>query len=257
MKSLYLAWQDKGKSRNWFPIGRLDADIREPLFKFGYIEGARRAHKEAGFQPLDAFPDFNKRYVSSYLFPLFKNRVMNKSRDDFQQYLDQLGLDESNADPISMLEVSGGTRRTDNLEVFPKITKNEKGEFSTRFFLRGWRYLNDYAKKQVQKLQSGQPLGISIELNNPATTLAVQLMAEDYCMVGWTPRYLVHDILKSVSSDPIEVKAEVVKVNPAPAPSQERVLVRLQGRLPANYEPMSGSDFKELWKKHIKDLFIN
>jgi len=66
MKSLYLAWQDRGKTRRWFPIGRLDAD------------------------------------------------------------------------PLSILEVSGGTRRTDNLEVFPKISKNERGEFRTRFFLRGW-----------------------------------------------------------------------------------------------------------------------
>lgn len=256
MKSLYLAWQDKGKTRRWFPIGRLDADLREPLFKFGYVKGAKRAHEEAGFKPLDAFPDFKKRYVSSDLFPLFRNRVMSKGRDEFMTYLKQLDLDESNADPISILEVSGGTRRTDNLEVFPKITKNEHGEFSTRFFLRGWRYVNEYSRTRVQHLKSGQELRVSVELNNPATGLAVQLETEDYCMVGWTPRYLVNDILECISKNPMEIKAEVVKVNPAPAPSQERVLVQIQGKWPEDYEPMSGQDFEEMWKKGVKDFFL-
>lgn len=254
MKTLYLAWQDKGKSRRWFPIGRLDADLYEPLFKFGYVKGAERAHEEAGFEPLDAFPDFHKRYISSDLFPLFKNRVMNEGRDEFKDYLNQLGLDKSKADPISILEVSGGTRRTDNLEVFPKISKNKKGEFSTRFFLRGWRHVNNYSKEQVQNLDPGQPLGVSIELNNPETGLAVQLLTQDYCMVGWTPRYLVSDILQCISEDPMKIQATVVRVNPAPAPSQERVLIQLQGQWPENYEPMSGSDFKELWRKGVSDL---
>src|SRR5699024_8551276 len=120
----------------------LDADMDEPVFKFGYIKGAKKAHEEAGFEPLDAFPDFNERYISSDLFPLFKNRVMNQGRDEFLDYLNKLDLDKSHADPISILEVSGGTRRTDNLEVFPKIQKNDEGEFFTRFFLRGWRHVN-------------------------------------------------------------------------------------------------------------------
>lgn len=254
MKTLYLAWQDKGKSRRWFPIGRLDADLNEPVFKFGYVKGAKRAHKEAGLEPLDAFPDFHKRYVSSDLFPLFKNRVLGKNRKEFRHYLDQLGLDKSHADPISILEVSGGTRRTDNLEVFPEISKSKGGEFSTRFFLRGWRHVNEYSRDQVQKLESGEELRVSVELNNPATVLAVQLLKEDYTMVGWTPRYLVNDILECISKDPMEIKAEVVKVNPAPAPSQERVLVQMKGKWPEAYEPMSGPDFEELWEKGVKSL---
>src|SRR5699024_6002190 len=203
MKSLYLAWQDKGKTRRWFPIGRLDADLNEPVFKFGYVKGAKRANKEAGFQPLDAFPDFEQRYVSSDLFPLFKNRVMNEGRDQFMDYLNQLGLDKTNADPISILEVSGGTRRTDNLEVFPKISKTEQEEFRTRFFLRGWRHVNNYSRSRVEDLDQGQELGVSIELNNPETGLAVQLLTEDYCMLGWTPRYLVNDILEAISGNPM------------------------------------------------------
>lgn len=250
MKTLYLAWQDRGKTRQWFPIGRLDADLNKPLFKFGYLQGAERAHKEVGFQPLSNFPDFQRRYESDELFPLFKNRVIDKGRGDFENYLQQLDLKPDMADPITILEVSGGTRRTDNLEVFPEISKNDKGEFCTRFFLKGWRYVNDYSKNRIQQLDRGEKLQVSIEINNPATGLAVQLQTEqDYCMIGWTPRYLVHDILECITKNPLDIYAEIVKVNLAPAPSQERVLVEMSGKWPKEYEPMSSSDYKELWEK--------
>lgn len=257
MKTLYLAWQDKGKTRQWFPIGRLDADLKEPVFLFGYLEGAQRAHEEAGFEPLSNFPDFKRRYTSSELFPLFKNRVMNKGRNEFENYLHQLDLDPNLADPITILEVSGGTRRTDNLEIFPKISKNIDGEFRTRFFLKGWRYVNEYSKNKVEKLKPGQELQVSIEVNNPASGLAVQLQLEDYCMIGWTPRYLVNDILECISKNPLEIYAEIVKVNPAPAPLQERVLIEMRGKWPKEYEPMSSSDYKELWKKGVMEKLSN
>ncbi len=255
MRTVYLAWQDKGKTRRWFPIGRLDADLDKPVFKFGYVKGAERAYNEAGFQPLDAFPDFEKLYVSSELFPLFQNRIMNKGRRDFLNYLELMDLDPANADPITILEVSGGTRRTDNLEIFPKISKNDHGEFHTRFFLKGWRYVNKHSKDRVQFIEPDEELRVSIELNNPATTLAVQLQTNDYCMVGWTPRYLVNDILECISKNPLDITAKVVKVNPAPAPSQERVLVEMKGKWPEDYEPMSGVDFEEMWKKGVTQHF--
>lgn len=253
MKTLYLAWQDKGKTRQWFPIGRLDADLKKPLFKFGYLKGAERAHEEVGFQPLSNFPDFHRRYQSKELFPLFKNRVMNRGRSDFENYLQQLDLDPNLADPLTILEVSGGTRRTDNLEVFPKISKNENGEFRTRFFLKGWRYVNKYSQRKVQDLKPGEKLQVSIEVNNPATVFAVQLQLKDYCMIGWTPRYLVNDILECITNNPLDIHAEVVKVNPAPAPTQERVLVEMRGKWPENYEPMSSPDFNEIWESGVMD----
>ena len=32
-KSLFLAWRDKGSSRQWFPIGRLDRDLARSMAK--------------------------------------------------------------------------------------------------------------------------------------------------------------------------------------------------------------------------------
>ena len=48
-RTLFLAWQDKGVGRQWFPIGRLDVDVESEKYRFRYIHGAKRAEKEAGF----------------------------------------------------------------------------------------------------------------------------------------------------------------------------------------------------------------
>ena len=245
MKSLFLAWQDTGTTRAWFPIGRLDADVQRSSYHFGYTHGAERAAQEAGFTPLLSFPNFNNSYESSELFPLFRNRVVGSDREDFRDYLQQLDLPEG-ADPITILGVSGGTRQTDNLEVFPKLERRRDGSFVCRFFLHGSRHVHAIAHSRMDTLKNGELLQVSLELNNPATGTALQLESVDYVMLGWTPRYLVFDLIKAIVESPTQVAAHVVRVNPAPAPSNQRVLVELEGSLPADYEPMSGSDFQLL-----------
>jgi len=123
MNSLFPAWQDAGPSRAWFPIGRLDADLDRQHFTFGYTRGAERAARDAGLRPLESFPDFRRIYESSRLFPLFRHRVLESNRPDFKEYVEQLDLDPQYADPIAILAVSGGTRQTDNVHVFPKIDR--------------------------------------------------------------------------------------------------------------------------------------
>ena len=56
MTTLFLAWQDTGHSRAWYPIGRLDVDNARRHYQFRYIRGAEKASKEAGLRSLDAFP---------------------------------------------------------------------------------------------------------------------------------------------------------------------------------------------------------
>ena len=48
-RTLFLAWQDDS-SRQWFPVGRLDADVGKDFYRFRYIGGARRAKQEVGFR---------------------------------------------------------------------------------------------------------------------------------------------------------------------------------------------------------------
>jgi len=240
MKSLYLAWQ--GPDRRWFPVGRLDADAANEYFWFGYTNGALQAEKSAGFHPLPAFPDFRAAYESAELFQLFKNRVLDPNRRNFGQYLKTLGLEHN--DPIAILAVTGGERRTDNLEVFPKIVKDEAGAFVCRFFLHGLRHMPEEARARAIALRPGDELGVSIELTNPATKVGIQLTTRpDYFFIGWTPHYLVPDLLKATSAVDL-IKAKVVQVNMDDTPINRRVLIEFSGKLPQDVTPMSDVQFQ-------------
>ncbi|MDE2757067.1 MAG: DNA-binding protein [Acidobacteriota bacterium] len=240
-KTLFLAWQDKAGSRQWFPIGRLD--VRHPFYHFRYTGGAKRAQQEAGFPPLIEFPELEQDYQSSELFPLFSNRVIAAGRPDRSGYLRNLDLPE-NANPFEILSVNGGTRVTDSYEVFPKLVKHADGSFDCRFFLHGWRHANPRAQERIGRLKAGEDLYVTLELTNPATTLAVQVQTTDYHMIGWTPRYLVTD-LTAAMAETANYSAHVVRVNPQPAPSKQRVLVEMRGRWD-KHEPMASEDFMPL-----------
>lgn len=249
MKTLFLAWQDTAATRAWYPIGRLDADLSKSRYKFGYTRGAAMAQENAGMTPLDSFPDFNRIYKSPELFPLFRNRILGEDRKDFKEYLRQLDLSPEHANPLEILALTGGERQTDNLEVFPKIERRKDGGFRCRCFLHGWRHVNKPAQERLLLLKEGESLQAAIELNNPATVLALQLQTpDDYHMIGWAPRYLVKDLFKAISGAPEDICVVVVKVNPAPAPAKQRVLIEIRGRWPADYEPMSTMEFQPLIK---------
>jgi len=243
-KTLFLAWQDKARTREWFPVGRLDVQLPQSLYRFRYLRGAERAHQKTGFEPLYDFPDFRQQYEASDLFPLFQNRVLAPGRRDFREYLRQLDLPDQ-ADPIEIMSVNGGYRATDSFEVFPKIERRDDGAFRCRFFLHGWRHVNQDAQRRLELLKSGARLLVALELTNPATQLAVQIQTEDYYTIGWAPRYLVHDLVSAIAKAPGDYNAQVIRVNPIPAPSKQRMLVELSGHWP-DYEPMTTKDFEPL-----------
>lgn len=243
-RTLFLAWQDQVGTRQWFPVGRLDVLQPESRYRFCYVQGAERARQESGFEPLVDFPDLHKSYESAELFPLFRNRVLAPGRRDFPDYLKHLDL-PAVADPIEILAVSGGYRATDSFEVFPKIVRGADGAFRCRFFLHGWQHVSEAAQHRLQTLQVGEKLYVAIELTNPATGLAIQMQTQDYHMIGWSPRYLVDDLVRALAKAPGSYEAKVVRVNPIPAPSKQRLLVELRGHWP-DYEPMTTADFQPI-----------
>lgn len=245
MSTLFVAWQAPEPTRAWFPIGRLDASVENHDFVFQYTRGAQQAHERAGFSPLLAFPEFDRRYEASELFPLFKNRILESNRKDFAEYLTWLDLDPAQADPISILSLSGGERQTDSLEVFPKVRKLADGSISCRFFLHGLRHVPQEARARASALKEGEMLQVAIEVNNPATGYAVQMQTQDGHLIGWAPRYLVND-LRAVLLDQATVAATVRKINQDGAPLARRVLIELVGRVPPGYEPMTSDEYKVL-----------
>ena len=254
MKTLYLAWQAAQPgptggpaSRAWYPIGRLDSLPELQRFRFAYTQGAERARMEAGFAPLEAFPKWERLYEDDELFPLFQNRLVSERRRDYREVIERLALDPAHADPMDVLAVSEGRRETDHLEVFPKLELRRDGSFASRFFLHGWRHVNTHSQQRLHALVEGDALGVALELNNPATGAAVQLQtANGYHMLGWAPRYLVTDLLQAMATAPGGIAAHVVRVNPEPAPTNQRVLVELSGRFQPGHVPMSGADFQPL-----------
>ena len=248
-KTLFLAWQAK-HNLGWYPIGRLDAALDGSEYRFRYVNGAVRAQEEAGFSSLMEFLDLDKDYKSEVLFPTFTNRVMSKSRPDFAEYMRNLGLHEG-IEPIESLSVNGGYRATDSYEVFPKIEKQPDGSFFCRFFLHGNRHTNPDAEERVKRLKPGENLFVSLQLNNPATGLAVQIQTKDYYMIGWSPRYLARDLAMAMTETlalekaDVDYEAQVVRINPIPAPANHRVLIEFKGYFD-KHEPMSSDDFKPL-----------
>lgn len=245
MSTLFVAWQAPAPTRAWFPIGRLDALTGGREFVFQYTHGALQAQESAGFSPLLAFPEFARRYEASELFPLFKNRIMEPNRKDFAEYLQWLDLDPAHADPIEILSLTGGERQTDSLEVFPKVRKMADGTISCRFFLHGLRHVSEAARARADALEEGETLQVAVEVNNPATGYAVQLQTKDCHLIGWAPRYLVND-LRAALLEHSTITATVRRINRIGAPFARRVLIELQGGVPAGFEPMTSEEYRVL-----------
>lgn len=243
-QTLFLAWQGVDANRSWFPVGRLDADIATPEYRFRYIKGAERAKEQAGFSTILSFPELTRDYRSPELFPLFRNRVMNPARPDFPSYLEALGVD-GDAEPVEILAVNGGRRVTDNYEVFPKLVKQPDGSFTCRFLLHGSRYVNRSGQERLATLQPGDELRIAVELNNPATQLAVQIQTTDYLILGWAPRYLVDDLTMAMAESSGKYAAKVVRVHPQRHSHHPSLLVAMSSYWD-NHKPMSGPDYQPL-----------
>ena len=249
-RTLYLAWQNDqsesgfGEGSSWFPIGRLDVDMGEcARHRFRYTKGAQEANLKAGFVPLPEFPDFQGDYESPVLFPIFQNRVISRGRPDFSEYVRVLGLDDS-ADQIEILSANGGSRATDSFNVFPVPEADPDGNFSCRFFLPGRVHSQQPAGSVVDELQQGDKLKVSLAGKLSSGSPRLSLKTEEGQEVGWAPPYLTHD-LRSCVDVQREYDAKVVRTNPPPYPSRQRVLIELTGNL-GDHVPMSGPDFQPL-----------
>ena len=244
MKTLFMAWQARDATRAWFPIGRLDVDEALSNYSFEYTGGALKAQLN-GFAPLLAFPKFDEKYTSSSLFPLFQNRLISRTRADFDEYIHSLAMaDGASVNPLEVLAVSGGERKTDSLQIFPKIELTVDRKFSTRFFVHGTRHLLPMAWERVSRLKVDEALHIALEMGNPVGGIAVQIQSDDYVMLGWSPRYLVDDLAQSLVTNRCDLKALVRRVNGSDIPFERRLLVELSGCYPEGNDPMTSPDYQ-------------
>ena len=247
LEQLFVAWQNP-KNHSYFPVARLQHldDAGEEHYEFTYIKGASEA-AEQGFEPFLTFPQLGETYRSKDLFSFFTNRVLLPSRSDYEEFVLSLGLTAEDLSPIQILARSGGRRATDSIEVFaPPLRDSVAGRnhLASYFFLaHGVRHMKDCAQRFAETLKHGDRLFIMHDLQNPADRDALTLRTEDYCCVGFLPRYLLPDFWELVRTD-VAIEVTVEKLNPPPAPIQQRILCKLQAVPEEDFQPCSSDVYK-------------
>ncbi len=241
-RTLFLGWREPSGDRR-FPVGRLDANVELPLYRFRYIHGAKRAQKEAHFPLALDFPELHKDYRSPQLFALFRNRVIAPRRPDRLKYLSRLALPED-ADSIEILSVNSGQRMTDFYEVFPRLDKREDGSFTCRFLLHGWSHVKEPAKRRAGRLREGEALHMELETASSEAGPAMQAKTTDDHIIGWAPRYFVPD-LAAAMRETSKCSAHVVRIAPQTSPAKQRVLIEMHGCWDG-HEPMADDDYLPL-----------
>lgn len=244
--ALYVAWRGGEANRgSWAPVGRLDH--LDGHYRFVYTRGAQTLE---GFRAFAGMPDLAAVYESDELFPLFANRLLAKSRPEYDAFLMWGGFDPDNPpDPIAILGVTEGMRQTDSMEVFPCPTPDAQGCYVGKFFLHGVRWFPPDAQARIGRLRPGESLGLMADVSNRNDTRAVAVRtcdAQNRYMIGYVPRYLAHDVYQlfgGCGAHFVEVSVERVNLD---APLQQRLLCRMKACWPGDFQPCGAEEFQPI-----------
>ena len=240
---LFVAWQDPA-SRRVLPVGRLIARDSAPRWEYVYIQGARHA-AAFGFFPFPGMDRLDFVYRSDTLPPFFDNRLMQRKRPDFPQYMMRLGLPPDLHDEIPILARSEGRRATDTIEVFGLPTYDaEREKYRFMFFARGVRHLPD-AEARIESLAPEDQLDLERDAKNPVDRLAIQVHRGGGGVVGFVPNTLVEDV-HELETRGSSIAVFVQLVNPIPAPVQVRLLCRLEASCVDGYVPFASARYQPI-----------
>lgn len=224
LKKLFLAWKDPQTCR-WFSIGKLTFDGKS--YHFVYTHGVKKAQAESNFKLLHSFPERDRVYTSSGVFPFFSNRLMRPNRPDYQDYIQWLNIPQNEDEPMAILARSGGRKATDTFELFPYPGLNKDGFYHFYFFSQGLRYMPECSIERVKHLKPKEGLYLTRDFQNPYDDKALLLRTEECHSIGYFPQYLAADLVFVLQQKPQSVCACVERVNPAPTPIQFRLLCSL------------------------------
>jgi hypothetical protein len=231
MNSLFVAWQQP-TTREWIPVARLDWDGGE--YRFSYTQGALRAES---FEPFGRMKELKAIYRSETLFPFFSNRLISKSRPEYEDYLTWMNFDASNSAPIFVLGMTGGVRGTDSIELFPMPSRNAAGTLEIEFFARGLRHFNKTCVNAANSLKQGDRLRLVRDPQNDADAFALFMRTENPIhLLGYVPRFYAKDLGVLLQRFPAEVIVRVQRVNPD-APLSMRLLCSASAPWPDDFMP--------------------
>ena len=238
---LYVAWRSETPNPVWGPVGRLS--VARNLYSFCYTRGAKTL---PGFVPFSGMEDLERVYESRRLFPLFENRLLPKSRPEYRRYLEWSGFDPDDPpEPLMLLGRTEGRKQTDSVEVFPQPNPDSHGCYINYFFAHGVRYHLPNAGPVLAELRSGDDLQLRPQPLNPADANAVAIFASD-TPLGYVPKYLAADVKRLLEECPQStIRLTVERVN-ADAPTQQRLLCRLNACWPAGFQPCHDESFEPI-----------
>ena len=220
---LLVTWQNS-QTRKYTAVGVLESGNGSYCFR--YVDGVDGL---PGFSGLLGFEDLKRVYTSDHLFPIFSQRVMMAGRSERPRLLEALALGPD-AEPMEILERSGGHRAGDTLEILP-IPDLAGGQTEFTFLAHGVRHC-DGADEILDTLEPGDVLGLRRQPENPQDSRAVLVTTEGTAL-GWVPSpllELVHALLEAG-----EPHVTVDRVNPRELGHHLRLLVRLRGSVAGSY----------------------
>jgi len=248
MKELVLAWREPQK-HEWIPVGKLWID-NEERYRFAYTFGAKKAFDAERFIPFGQMNQLDKTYISEELFPIFKNRLLQKSRPEYEAYVQWLGFEKGvELSVFDELSRTNGIRATDSLQLF-EIPKKQSGKYSVYFFSHGISHLPSNYIERVNKLNEGETLFLMKDVQNKADRFALALRTDDPVeIVGYCPKFYAKDFNKLLGEGQANgVKVSVVKVN-VESPLQLRLLCKLECNWIKGFVPFEDEDFELISEK--------
>lgn len=243
MHKKILLFSQNTETRRWFTVGLLEFINDEYSFK--YSKSAHKAFLEGDFVPFGVMRDFSKTYTSKTLFPLFKNRLLDKSRPEYVEYLEWLGLSKETATDMDELSRSGGLRATDQLQILPYPEKSLSGKYCVDFFVHGIRHLSKKSANSVSQLSAGEELLLIKDDANQFDSLALAISTQPIpVIIGYCPRFFAKDFreLLEVNEEFRTIQLLVSQVN-RDAPLQYRLRCSLEAVWPDGFSTFADDEF--------------
>ncbi len=238
-KKLILCWREP-ESREWIPVGKLWYDNNK--YKFCYTQGVEKAKASNNFMMFGQMTEEDQTYISNELFPIFKNRLLQKSRPEYKDYLNWLGLDVE-LGPLDELSRTNGVRATDSLQLFEVPVEND-GKYIAYFFSHGISHLPKNYIERIRELRDGDKLYIMQDVQNTIDRFALMLRTDDPVeLMGYCPRIYTKDINTLIQKNgALNVKVVIEKIN-YDAPLQFRLLCKLEANWFDGFIPFSDKEF--------------
>ena len=201
----------------------------------------RKVSQNGHFAPLYSMGQLDEVYTSDTLFPLFKNRLLPKSRPEYKDYLNWLNLNED-ASQVQELALTNGLKLTDSFQLYA-LPKEKNGKYEMHFFVHGIQYLSRCAQERIFQLKANEELRVMKDFQNDHDPQALCIRADSPTeIIGHIPKIYAEELAPHLTA-PDSVKVSVIQVN-QDAPSQLQLLCKLETHNLSGYAPFTAENYQ-------------